>query len=936
MSMSDTTTFPTASATPSPTAADNTTAPQSNGAKITFQLPDGSNSSAQLDAEGTKNLMSLSQADREEQINQIAQHAWTVRRQSQDPASLTFQMPDRTSRSASVDPAFNNLPLDQQFAMVDRMRQVALSQSSANDSFSNDLAAGTGGAMHDVANLADAAGAHGFAGWLNNNAPSPDEGYTGRGGQILQDAGNGNYPRAAGDLAHAVVQGAPVLGTALAAGAVTDGAAAPAIIGGVLGAGEATGEHAKAAGRDTPDAADLLNANTALRAGTDAALSGTAFGRVGQLGKSVAGRLALATGASGAQNAADQYLSTGTIDPTQVGNAALAGGAIAGAGEAVGAARAGLNAASQRALQAARPDVVSDPQAIALHDANSAVSVATSTDPQASRTQIIRSVNKGLATQLTDHANDALASGYIDQPTAQAMRLAVNTAAAHTNTLLDNPGSPLQTVLASGAPAEIIQPFARGVRALQEVSNPGFLTQQTGPFQMIGRRAAQVGAVVGGAHNPITLGGALLAGKITGNVGAKVGAGIDGLLGTSQDTLGLDAANAARYLRKNDAAPNTSLQDDLGAAQRFAQGIPDVDPDTGVTRDTVPVNTPIRRGSTAARLAQAQQTQQSPALPAFQPSTASDVALGALQDGGQPTAGQPSWTVIPPSGGNAGALGSTSPVTPLDGPGVPLARAKSLLAQRQMEQSLNAPMAARWGDQASTKQPLGAPAGQAQPTQQSPLQAVQDKPVATAQGFREATLAGVSGAPGGTSAGQDFTPASRFIGNVIPGATHQSVMDAIQAMEAAGKVPAGFGTAVASGAPLHPALHSVARAVQGQMLGAGSGSTSGASTGGTKGRSDGPMLDAQGSPIQSLAAYQQAAPAYQHVQSELAQGARATGIPGLDAMVLDVGSIKTRDGRDATALAKSERAHVLLASLPADQQAVAQQYLLNPGLLNHG
>jgi len=99
----------------------------------------------------------------------------------------------------------------------------------ADPSYWDDLKAGANSAMENTGTALQGAGGilqrNGLPGgetisdagaFLRNNAPSVPQNYHNRGGDIIADLKQGEFSRAAGDVAHAVVGAAPGAGAAIA------------------------------------------------------------------------------------------------------------------------------------------------------------------------------------------------------------------------------------------------------------------------------------------------------------------------------------------------------------------------------------------------------------------------------------------------------------------------------------------------------------------------------------------------------------------------------------------------------------------------------------------------------------------------------------------------------------------------------------------------
>lgn len=282
-------------------------------------------------------------------------------------------------------------------------------------------------------------------------------------------------------------------------------------------------------------------------------------------------------------------------------------------------------------------------------------------------------------------------------------------------------------------------------------------------------------------------------------------------------------------------------------------------------------------------------------------------------------------------------FGSTTEVTGLPTDAVPVNTPIKVAASQQPASPVTAP--------AGTTAPLSAlvpntasdvrmamsdddkaPAvGTPQAAPQSPLQALTAQPTATAAAFRGAAQA----SPTGPAAGR-FTPGSRYVANRVPGATHQDVVATAAELERLGQAPPGTAAMIdTSPAHVDPRIGAaIQQAMLERLLASGAAPTKGADQSSV-------MVDAQGNPIRSLPAYNAKVPAYQGHVAALADRARSTGIPGLDAVVLGIGATHGRDAAETVPM-KRAAARAALNRLTRTQQELAAPYLLNDGLIQHG
>lgn len=486
--------------------------------------------------------------------------------------SITFTAPDGTSSTGQMSDddysKFQALPADQQASTLNSFATQHAATASANDSYSNDLKAGVGGAMQDLGSVAQGVGLTSAGNWLRDNAPQPAPAYTGRGGSFLPDLKSGQFSRAAGDLTHGLASGSSesaleaggaVAGGALgslvgpegtAAGAVGGGLGAGAI-GGVLG----LGRHARlaAAGRAVTGS-DLANAAPA--AAGDAAIAGLTMGRVpgGTLGRTAA------QGVGGAaQSTLDQYSDTGSVDPDQVANAAASGAAFGAVTGAAGEGKSAVGRVADRVQSSGEQyqptDQTQAHSAIRTRDALLQSQKDASGTPGA--VTDLNQVANNLKSSWVNDAQDRIAQMKQQGASADVIRDAASLlerAQRHNNRLYTGDLDILDQA-DHGLDEGQLQDFKNRLTDLNTLSTNSFKNQNVGPLSAIGSKigglATTAGLFATGNHAEAAMN--LIAGSALENkIGAKIGAAGDRLMGTQKPAIVL-AGQAAD--RANNGAP---------------------------------------------------------------------------------------------------------------------------------------------------------------------------------------------------------------------------------------------------------------------------------------------------------------------------------------------------------------------------------------------
>jgi hypothetical protein len=529
---------------------------------------------------------------------------------------------------------------------------AAPTKGPRDSSFLADLKAGANSAMENTGTALQGAGGilqrNGLPGgetisgageFLRNNAPAVPQNYHDRGGDIISDLKAGNYSRAAGDVVHGVAGAAPGAAAAIGAGALGSAVGAPAAVGaglagGIMGLGAGAGERATAEGNAVPNTSQMVRALP--RAAADAILSGIGPGKLAARSGNALGRTATMAGASGAQSGVDQYDTTGTVNPEQMGNAAITGAALSGATEVPGAVRGG----AQKASDAVMSRVVGAPEGQV--NQTSAVRVAQgvkdaqAADPSLNNTAAANRVKL----DLVQRANRVLAQvkPLIDADDYRDIRSDINDGARrHNNTVSDGTFDLIDSLDISDAHKQALTEYTRD---LNTASTQSFINNTTGPLQKLGGVVGRVGSIGAGiaSGNPLEMAAGVLGHSLGGRIGAGLGAVGDRALGLNTPPVLLQAQAAARALRRAGVDPNGITPTPMPSRVQ-------PNPVTGNMPDPVPTNTPIP----------------------FKPNTPNEALAAMAQDDGRPPsqapiqAAQMAAAATPPTNG---AAPPTSPQVP--------------------------------------------------------------------------------------------------------------------------------------------------------------------------------------------------------------------------------------------------------------------------------
>lgn len=833
-------------------------------------------------------------------------------------AQISFEMPDGSSRTATVDDGIKALPQEQQAAFVDHIRQTAISAKgvtpgqtdAANDSFTNDFKSAAGSAMSDTGSLVQGVGSalnsdtiKNAGGWLRDNAPTPEPGYTGRGQDFTKDLSNGSYLRAGGDLLHGAASGSAESIAELGGGALggflgnAPGAAAGA---GLVGGAFALGRGGRLrAGQSAVSGSNLVDAAPAAAATglVDAATMGRLPG--GVLGRSVA------MGAGGGANSAiGQYDATGKVDPDQVINDAASGAATGAIAETVPALRnAGRGSVENLMSRSAKYQPGSDTEAKSaarVYDDLLARKENATNVPGAPNdlNAVANSLKADYAADVTQRIRDA------NPEVRPVLNAAFSQALRHNNTTSEDLTSALGMIdsIDHGLSGEQAAALKDRLMDLNTVSRQSFKNSNVGPLQSLGQLAGRYGGAVAELAHGSPMGALALAGIGTthmGNIAAKVGGGVGGLgdraLGTSVPPAILSGIAARRYLNGASVEPVTPFQARPEEAPEPVAAKPNPAPAGGFA------------------LIKAQQAMAN----ANQPPAPSG-PYGAA-GGKAPPFVRPQVTPPAPE---------AAPVGPYGAPGKAPAGGFSLINQMKAKAEAEAadepaidPATGNAPDPIPVNTRISGKAArlaQATTAQSAPLPALKPDTAATvAQALHEDPMmaAAVSAAP------RTDSPGSVYLQRGLGLGSHAEAVDLARRAEQAGVIPAGAADVIAKPSTIPSHGDDLAAIKQFHRLSQGFPQS-------------GAQVDAQGQPIRSLPAYQAAHGEYHSSAQALAQQADAA-VPGVGPAVLEVASTHGANKAETVAL-KRAAAREALDKLPPEQRSAASAYLLADALINHG
>lgn len=434
---------------------------------------------------------------------------------------------------------------------------------------------------------------------------TPDAAPDATGTDPIRQLERGNYGGALQDIGKSVVGGALSYAPAIVA-SVGGSPLAGAAVAGAQSLGSSGAAHAAAQGQDAASA--NVNQLTPSDAGKAALNAG--LGMVPGVG-SVGGRLAAGALGNAGATALTNYMDTGSPGSLRdIGNAALVGGAGAGAfesrvlpGMARKAAADGIQAAASRGmadnLDAAGLQSVDRVGATLDRYAQANPKVSSFANANAAKGDLLNALNS----QVRDWQDIGLLS-----PDEMAdVRTSLSQAQRSNNTItegMDGMSTAFDGVQAiKSIPTDQLQAFTNGIRDLNTLSTQSFLNRGTGPLtklgQTVGRFGQMAAAPVIALHGmPVEAGMALLTGGEHGigqRLGGVVGQIGDRLMGTNVPQVVLQRLAANRAMRAQGMAPG-SYGDAIGNLQG-ARNIPPsgMPPHTGPTID--PFETGEQSGS---------------------------------------------------------------------------------------------------------------------------------------------------------------------------------------------------------------------------------------------------------------------------------------------------------------------------------------------------
>lgn len=427
----------------------------------------------------------------------------------------------------------------------------------------NALAAGLHGSMTGLANTADtlgtaaadtlgpgmiSRGAADVGGWLHSNAPAMPAGYQPAGPLIGGDLRNGRWSALPGDLARAAVEAAPDVAAALAVGIPTDGAGAAAYMAGRT-LGDTADARATNNGRTTPSLGDIAGAlpSTAAQAvlgdlGVGDAADAIASPLLRAAGKVGIGAAAGAAGDQAGQLGASVGTKRGLTDnPWQSLGAGLSAGAVRAASVAPGLGAGAVKAASDDLRSRSIDQPSPDQAASTIRVVGDLQDAAANASPGLSPKAAADAVSAAYQAKLLGLVRDWKTAGHIDAGGAADLRQ-----------LLHGPAAPLADAVAGlPIPDGERSAFLTGAQDLGTLGSLSAGGTPVGPLQSAGALLGRWGGAAGELAHGSPMGALAALGlgeSFGGQIGGRVGAIGDRLLGTNTPTTELQRLAAARSL----------------------------------------------------------------------------------------------------------------------------------------------------------------------------------------------------------------------------------------------------------------------------------------------------------------------------------------------------------------------------------------------------
>lgn len=485
-------------------------------------------------------------------------------------------------------------------------------------------------------------------GWVQQHTPDAPPGLA-PSEQLTGAIKRGDWGDVPGLALHAALRALPSAVPIIAAGALTDGAALPALIAG----GEAVGPeaYARAAnnGRSEPTTGDVVSAlpgvagealGGALIPGGSKLASPIGRSAMRVAKEALGGAVMDTSGQLGATVGTDKGAS---LDPAEVAASALSQGAIGAGRSAKEMAGVGIKSGVDQAMARTLTPPASQADAesvLRVVDRMNRARLGASNASGAALpdTAVANTVKQDLASDANRWIAAIQQRGADPSDIADLRNLVNNQALRHNNVTSDDADSLLGRVDSMNLPAadSEVQQFKNAVRDLNTVSSQSFIKNTVGPFQRMGRLAGRVGALgygVSTGHLPGIVAG-IMGDPLAAKVGGVVGAGIDRRLGTNTPPIMLQRINAQRVLRSMGINPADVTDPTLTGPTSAVTGLPP---------SPVPVSTPIPAGRPLPPTVVPEQT----TAPGLQMNTRADVKAAIAEDDGTP-AGQPQDTTPSP------------------------------------------------------------------------------------------------------------------------------------------------------------------------------------------------------------------------------------------------------------------------------------------------
>jgi hypothetical protein len=415
----------------------------------------------------------------------------------------------------------------------------------------------------------------------------------------------GDYMGALKQLPRAAAEYAPQLAGQLAGAAAGSAVAGP--VGAAVGAGGATAlenfgpnvQARAAANNDTaPSTSDAVVGGLTTAAQSALAGVGIPVGKgLGAIARPLT-QIAADTGV-GAGNEALREVGTtaGTdkglsVDPAQIGAAGLQAGVSRAASVVPGAAREGIQAATDQAMSHRVEQPANEDHAASIVRVKQQMDAIQQSSAQSGdavpATTAANNLKNQLRTNIQGYLNELADAGVVDKSAArEAAQVIIARGERHNNVLNDDDLAYIRDTVLRGVNPDVANPILNDARDLNTVSTQSFKNATTGPLQQLGSLAGRVigptyelmhGNVMGAA------GAAILGHGIGAKIGSSVGRMGDTVLGLSKPPVSYQQMAAQRMLAKQGLDAGNTLQTVPARA-----AVSDIQPTIAAMNDPGPV-----------------------------------------------------------------------------------------------------------------------------------------------------------------------------------------------------------------------------------------------------------------------------------------------------------------------------------------------------------